>query len=81
MIYTDWKFDENTKTVYNVPMGSWVDIDIWPKGKAGFDARYRVDGDRLFIYCLEGAHERGVSGVSADSRILSIGGNHGKGDG
>ena len=51
MIYTDWKFDENTKTVYNVPMGSWVDIDIWPKGKAGFDARYRVDEDRLFVYC------------------------------
>ena len=36
---------------YNKGMGDWIDIDIWPKGKAGFDARYRVDGDRLFIYC------------------------------
>ena len=40
-----------------------------------------AEGGPLDLEVLEGAHERGVSGVSSDSRILSIGGNHGKGDG
>ena len=31
--------------------GEWIDIDIWPKGRSGFDARYRIDCDDLYCYC------------------------------
>jgi pimeloyl-ACP methyl ester carboxylesterase len=33
----------------------WIPIDIWPKGRAGFDARYRLEDDRLFVY-VEGTN-------------------------
>ncbi len=34
----------------------WIKIDLWPKGKAGIEAKYRIEGDTLYCFVLGSNH-------------------------